>query len=370
MTPTVTPTSSSPRPESATASSSASPSSGAVPDLVRTCFTGVPDEWRHVAQTKHSPDAVRIGLAAIGSDGTVFGSYNAGPEGGLASFDLGGTLRKLTLYDANVSGLNTLGLDRRWLVWSQGDSNTNMADWSVRTLDRTTGSLATIATSRLSDGTLAFGQQPLPVIRDGLAAWAQPITRPGTINESEVRAVDLETGRTSVLATGRVSNPVFAGSLLVWARRTDDGGRYAFEAVDATTRQPVPLPSALQQPGSIAYLAGSAGHFAWSSEGLLQVTVWSVATNELRRYAAPDIKHYLQFLQLAGHYLLWYGGITSSVLDLESGSGFDVAGSVAGSDNWIAFEEPVRAPAKGESVSSIVSRIALSTAPSIPRCGP
>lgn len=82
----------------------------------------------------------------------------------------------------------------------------------------------------------------------------------------------------------------------------------------------------------------------------------------------PDIRHYLQFLQLAGRYLVWDSGMPSSVLDLETGGAFDVQGSLAGSEEMIVKEEPVGPAPKGEFVASRVSSISLSAATAIPSC--
>jgi len=342
-----------------------------IKDMGRVCIaTKMPDEWRSGLGPAQTPNGVRIGLAAVAPDGTEFGQYSTVQENGIAGVGRDGSLTKIARYDANVSGLNTLGIDPPFVVWSQGDSTTNIADWSVRSWNQNTGAATTIATSHLPDGTLLFGQQPIPVVRQSLAAWAQPLPRRGSVNESEVRVIDLGSGRITVLATGRVSNPVFAGSLLIWARRDESGDRYSFEAADPLSLQSAQLPAALKNPGSIVYLAGSSRYLAWSAEGLLTASVWTVGTSEIRSYSAPDIKHYFQFLHLAGHYLLWYGGITSSLLDLDSASGFDQSGSLAGSDDWIAFEEPTGAAAKGQFISSRLYRLSVNAAPTLRGCTP
>jgi len=48
-----------------------------------------------------------------------------------------------------------------------------------------------------------------------------------------------------------------------------------------------------------------------------------------------DSRHPFQFLHLAGDFLFWYGGTTSSVLDLRSGAAIDIDGTVTGSADWI-----------------------------------
>ena len=126
-----------------------------------------------------------------------------------------------------------------------------------------------------------------------------------------------------------MSPPVFSGRLLIWGERNASGA-YSFAAVEAPTLAPAPLPEALRGPGSIVFLAGAKDWFAWSAEGLMELNVWRVDSTDRRQYRAPDIKHYFQFMQLTGGYLLWYSGVSSAILDLESGALVDVSGSLAG----------------------------------------
>jgi hypothetical protein len=158
-----------------------------------------------------------------------------------------------------------------------------------------------------------------------------------------------------VLASGRVSAPVYAGNLLVWGER-DDAGLYSFKAVEAATLEPAHLPSALRDPASIIYLTGSRDWFAWTVQGLQEVNVWRVGSAERRTYRAPDIKHYFQFMQFTGDYLLWYSGVTSAILDLDTGALVDVGGSLAAGDDLIVMEQPVvPTHVKGTFVASRVS---------------
>ena len=329
-----------------------------------------PAEWSAKLATRplQTSDGVAFGLGLPGDGGVVIGQYNSAAESGIGQLSVDG-LTKIVQYGPDVSGLAAMAMARSWVAWTQGESATNMSNWTLRVWNRDTRTSTTVASSRQPDGSFVAGQQPIPVVRDGLLAWAQPTGRTAGVNESEVRVLDLASGRVSTVASGRVSNPVFAGSWLVWGRRAQDGA-YSFEAVDSMTLQKVELPAALRNPGSIAHLTGSARYLAWSAEGLLKVTVWEIGGSRGKQYDSPDIKHYLQFLQLAGHYLLWYGGITSSILDLETGAAFDVVGSVGGSEGSIAVEQPSATVSKGAFASSRVSVVSMTDAPGVPKCSP
>jgi hypothetical protein len=290
-------------------------------------------------------------------------------ESGIGALDLStGRLSKISPYARGVSGMGWMSVDLPWIVWEQGNSQTDPSDWSVLAWDRDTGERVTVATSRAPDGTNVFGQPPFPLVRGGVVTWAQPLPRRADYNEAEIRVFDLAKRTSTTLASGRVSSPVFAGPYMLWGTRTTDG-KYAFSAVDADTLRAADLPARLRDPGPILYLAGSAKYLAWTSEDALAATVWTVGSGQYREYRAPDIRHLLQFPQLAGHYLMSYGGISSTVIDLDTGAGFDVAGSVAGSDDLIVKEESSRPGAgKGEIVASRLSSASLGTLPGIATC--
>ena len=177
------------------------------------------------------------------------------------------------------------------------------------------------------------------MLRDGIAAWTQPVKA-----GAELKAVELATGRSRVLDTGRISSPVYAGPYLIWAKM-DGTGTYAMLAVDAKTLEPVELPESLRRPDSVGYLGGSADHLAWSSHDASTVDVWRFGTGGRTRYTT-DNRHPFQFLQFAGGFLLWYGGISSSVLDLRTGTAFDVPGTVTGSADWIVGATPAAPPGR------------------------
>ena len=359
------PAASAPGPTAVTATSNALRS-------VEACIGPAPALWTagFQAQSVLLPGGMRFGLGAPTLGGQIaFGQFNTGSESGIGSIDLGtGRFSRIVTWNSQASGMGWMAVELPWLVWEQGNSQANLSDWSVIAWNRDTGARSTIATSRLSDGSFVFGQPPLPTMRNGLVAWAQPLPKRGDANESDIHVRELATGHDVVVASGRVGAPVFAGQDLVWARR-DFQDAYSFQAVDATTLRPAELPAALRDPGPILYVAGSAHYLAWSGDSSQSVRVVNLDAPQLLEFRAPDLNHAFQFLQLAGHYLLYYGGASSTVLDLATGIGFDVAGSLAGSDERIAKEEPSGPVAqKGQLTSSRISVIALASAPGLSSC--
>ncbi len=152
----------------------------------------------------------------------------------------------------------------------------------------------------------------------------------------------------------------------MWARVEADG-TYSLRAVAAATLRPAALPERVRSPGPVRYLAGSARHLVWSTDQQ-QLHAWRVGAGEYGEYTT-DLHHPLQFLELAGDFVLWYAGSPSTVLDLRTGHAFDVPGSVAGSDALIVESEPVRLPAtKTDVVPARLSVATLSASTRIDGC--
>jgi len=354
---------------------SANPPASATPvRSLEMCIGTPPAAWTagFQGQSVVLPGGTRFGLGAPTLAGQVaFGQFDTGTEDGIGSLDLAtGRMTRVVTWSSQVSGMGWMAVELPWVVWEQGNSQANLSDWSVLAWNKDTGARSTIATSRLPDSTFLFGQPPYPSLRNGVVTWAQPLPRRGDVNESEIHARSLGTGRDAVLASGRVGAPVFAGRYLIWAHREADS-RYSFQAVDAESLAPIDLPDRLRDPGPIVYVAGSAQFLAWSGEGSQTVTVWTVDSRAFVEYRSPDLNHSFQFMQLAGHYLLFYGGVASSILDLTTGAAFDVAGSLAGSDEKIAKEEPsVPIGQKGQLVASRISAVSLNRVGTIATCAP
>jgi len=330
----------------------------------------MPGEWAKAlhARSVTLPGGVAFGPGAL-AGGAAFGQFNSATASGIGRLDpTSGKLTTIWSYSRGVSGMGGIQADRPWLVWEQLDSQTNLADWSIHAWNLTTRTGSVLATSRLGDGSYVRGQQPLPVVKNGVAAWAQPVPSPAGYVEAQIRVVNLSTHRQWTVDTGRVSSPVYAGPYLIWGK-INRSGHYLFRAVDARSLKPVVLPRPLQHPGSMGYLAGSPTYLAWSTQDLTALTVWPAGSARSREFTASGPRHRFQFLQLAGHFVLWYNGASSSVLDLRTGNGFDVQGTVTGSAAAITIAEPVTNPkTKSTFVASRVSTIAMTAAPGISRC--
>jgi hypothetical protein len=338
---------------------------------LKACFGTVPADWTRALRSRSvtSPAGIAFGPGAVAA-GAAFGQFSSATASGIGRLDLTtGKLTRISLYGPGAGGMGAIAVDAPWLVWEQLDSQTDLADWSIHVWNLVTRTGSVLARSPLAGGHHIAGQQPLPVVANATAAWAQPVPGSSGPGKAQIRVADLRTGRTRTLDTGRVSSPVYAGPYLVWAT-IDGSGRYQFRAVDAATLRPVQVPAILREPGTIGYLAGSPDYLAWSTQDLTSLTVWQVGSGRSVRLVPADARHHFQFLQLAGHFLLWYNGTSSSVMDLRTGAGFDLRGEVAGSPGAVVIARSVAAQAaKGGSAGSRVSTLKLTEATGIGGCG-
>lgn len=348
---------------------SAPPATARGSEQVRTCFGTTPRDWAAAldSRTVDLPNGTTFGLTALAGD-AVFGQFDSARRKGVGELNLRtGRLTTIASFPRAAGGLGAMAVDLPWVVWEQLDSSTDVSDWSVHAWNERTGTASTLATSTLGNGSHVLGQQPIPVIDHGVVAWAQPASGIPGHTEAQLRTVDLTTGRSRVLAAGTISSPVYAGRYLIWAQITGAGAGASFAAVDAHTQAAVQLPPQLRTPGSIGYLAGSPQYLAWSAGDGTSMKVWRIGSQRYRQFT-QDGRHQFQFLQMAGHYVLWYNGVASSVLDVTTGKGFDVNGSVTGSEAWIATSEPVSRSGRGDSATSGVSAVAAPSAPRIAAC--
>lgn len=342
----------------AQASSASAPARGAIKEL-QACFGALPAQSRAAfdAHSFTTTGGLDFGPLAV-TKGLVIGQLNTNPKS-LAEIDLAsGRMTRIASLDPKAAGTGWLSADLPWVVWQQGDSKYNIGDWSVHARNQTSGVETVLATSRLGNGSFVYGQVPQPVVRHGVAFWAQPLPRMSQQPQAELRMVDLATGHASVLHSGTISSPVFAGSYLVWAKSDSDGKNF-FQAVEADTQKPVALPEGLRSLGStIGYLGGSQDYLAWSQAGggSNDLMVWKVDTEQYY-HATLDVNHPVQFMQLAGHFMVWFAATRSSVLDLTTGYGFDIKGSLAASPEAIV-----------ESSGSRLSWIPTASAPAIGGC--
>jgi hypothetical protein len=297
-------------------SRSPSPSQrAAAPTLL--CFTAPPPDWAtamaHVAATL---DGVNFDPGAIDEqDGVVYGGARTGSRPMIVSVALS-TGRMTAVAPMSASGFGWMTYADGWLVWTQPGS-LDLQLWNARTHE-----ILQVATGPQMEGTSYLTGALLdPVIGHGYMAWSQPVSS----QSAELRVYELATGHVTILDSGDVGSPVFAGADLVWTKRDAGAANPHFVFADANTLQPVAVPTELRDPREIGFVAGSSDRLVWTGTPGSPDGTWFVddlAARTIRTYTASG--HYAQFPQVAGPYLVWFGADKNSIVDLRSGAGFDL----------------------------------------------
>ncbi len=284
-----------------------------------------------------------------------------------------GQLSHISPLPSGAAGVDAIAADLPWVVWQEGDSQYQESDWSIHAWNQLTGRTETLATSQSGAGGFVTGQPPAPVVWSGLASWAQPVIG----GSYDLVLANLSGGPMRTLAVGKLSSPVIAGPYLVWAEQSATGETY-FHAIYTSTLKPAPLPPALRGPQSVLYLAGSTRYLAWSNSTINTLMVWRVGSTHFDEFA-PTVPKYgspnFQFLQIAGPYVLWYGGYAPLAIDVRTGHGFLVPQGLAalvGNDSWLVGGGPVSAPSSSKSMPGPFKlrlvRVATTSVPAIPAC--
>jgi hypothetical protein len=303
---------------SAHRSPSPSQTTAAAPTLL--CFTAPPTDWaKAMANVAATLDGVNFGAGAIDErGGVVYGGAWTGSSQIIASVALS-TGRMTEVAPMSASGFGWMTYADGWLVWAT-PGVLDLQLWNSRTHE-----IQQVATGPQLEGTSYLtGALIDPVIGHGYMAWSQPVSS----RSAELRVYDLATGHVTILDSGDVGSPLFAGANLVWTKRDVGAAHPRFVFADATTLQPVAAPAELRDPREIGFVAASPQRLVWtgtpgtSSPGNGTWFVDDLAAGIIRTYTASG--HYFQFPQLAGPYLVWFGADKSSIVDLRSGAGMDL----------------------------------------------
>jgi hypothetical protein len=264
-------------------------------------------------------DGVNFAAGAIDEqDGVVYGGAWTGSRSIIASVALA-TGKMTAIAPMSASGFGWMTYADGWLVWME-PGVLDLQLWNASTHE-----LRQVAAGPQLEGmSYLTGAFVGPVIGHRYMAWSQPVSS----LSAELRVYELATGHVTILDSGDVGSPVFAGAYLVWTKRDGGAAHPRFVFADATTLQPVAAPAELRDPREIRFVAGSPDRLVWTgtpASSRPNNGTWFVddlAAGIIRTYTATG--HYFQFPQLAGPYLVWFGADKNSIVDLRSGAGFDL----------------------------------------------
>ena len=142
---------------------------------------------------------------------SAIGQFYAPAANSIGQVDMTtGKVTTIARQPSGIGGMGAMASDPPWVVWEELDSQSNLNDWTIHAWSQARGTATAIATSRLRNGEFLAGQQPLPVLRGGVAAWAQPLPARGGYTQAAIRVDNLSAGTVATLDTGRVSSPVYA----------------------------------------------------------------------------------------------------------------------------------------------------------------
>ncbi|MHB8503264.1 MAG: hypothetical protein ACYDHE_20265 [Candidatus Acidiferrales bacterium] len=277
-------------------------------------------------------DGVNFGAGAIDEqNGVVYGGAWLGSRTTIASVALS-TGMMTTVAPMSASGFGWMTYADGWLVWIE-PGVLDIQLWNASTHE-----VRQVATGPQLEGTSYLtGSLMDPVIGHGYMAWSQPVSS----RSAELRVYELATGHVTILDSGDVGSPVFAGPDLVWTKRDAGAADARFLFADASTLQTVAASAELRDPRDIGFVAGSPDRLVWTGTVGSSNGTWFVddlAAGNIRTYTASG--HYFQFPQLAGPYLVWFGADKNSIVDLRSGAGFDLSlpGGVEASGDTIVVD--------------------------------
>ncbi len=302
------------------------------------CFTAPPPDWAMaMANVAVTLDGTNFAAGAIDEqDGVVYGGAWTGSRSIIASVTLA-TGKMTAVAPMSASGFGWMTYADGWLVWVE-PGVVDLQLWNASTHE-----IRQVAAGPQLEGTSDLtGSHNDAVIGHGYMAWSQVVSS----TSAELRVYELATGRVTILDSGDVGSPVFAGADLVWTKRDAGAAHPRFVFADATTLQRVAAPAELSVPREIGFVAGSPERLVWTgTPGYSSPDngTWfadDLAAGTIRTYTASG--HYFQFPQLAGPYLVWFGADKNSIVDLRSGAGVDlpVPGGVEAVGDTIVVDKP------------------------------
>jgi len=344
---------------------------------VASCLTNTtPANWRALLSAPALPPQSGFDLGPLAVSGHfAFGQVFSSSSSQLAMGEgnlLTGQISDIAPLPPNAAGLGAVAADLPWVVWQEGDSQGNPGDWSVHSWNQQTGVTKVLASS---PGVSGFGSPPTPAVWNGWASWSQPTTT----GSYQLLLVNLTTGKTRTLASGKVGAPVIAGPYLIWAEE-NSAKQTVFSAIYTRNLKPAKLPPALQGAQSVGSLAGSSQYLVWGTHNLAKLMLWRVGATYREEFAptapkgsTPTSSPEFQFPQLAGRYLLWYTGVATLTMDLQTGKGFVEKGDTGvatGSSEWlVAIAGPPSSGAKSTAfVQTRMLPLHTAAAPAIDSC--
>lgn len=345
---------------SSPSATTASPSSsGPIP----ICIGAMPTSW--ATAFAHGTVAIRgvtgFGIQAVDPvSNYAYGTYRVSGTFRVAAIDLTtGAVTVVAELPSTISGIASMSVADPWLVWVEADSESNLGLWKIVAWNRLTQVTTVLATSQLPDGTNFANFVTAPVVGSHYAAWLQPVSQ----SMVELRVYQFDTTTAKVLDRGMLGSPVLMGRYLAWPKLSSLGGQAVLSLADSSTLTSLSTPPALASPRTMMFATGSLNYLVWTPDG----HSWSAQRLDdgvIRTFLTPsDGRHFAQYPMVAGSDLVWWSGSDTTVVDLQTGNGFDFGGGSAAAAGDLVVVTGLR---NGQET---LSRATTSTAGSISSCG-
>ncbi len=239
----------------------------------------------------------RFWALAVAGD-RVYG--NGGTDDGIYVADVADRSVHRVSSESGASAVGWMAANDVALTQLTYDSPSDPTKWSLYAAEPEGGNVRKIAGSP-KDQQDGQGRATQPALAGHHLAWTQ--SRPGTA-ASDLRVLDLRTGKAVTVATGDILPPVAMGATFVWPERASSQA-WTFKAVDSTSLRKVALPSGLPTTGDgIGQVAGTPDKLIWGSSDFLTLNVWDKPSGRVARYETdPTSEHVFQFMKPTGSLL-------------------------------------------------------------------
>lgn len=281
------------------------------------CTVPLPQAWLTALQAGVGAvrPATSIGFAVAPNGAQYFASIHSPSWSGVAAVNLAtGVETKISQYPDPPQDQAIYGaFDGRWLVWAEGYSLSNEADWAMLAWDSTSGSILTLYAP--SDG----GASPtdpiatIPSVQNGVATWTEE-----SDNLSYVHLYDLNTRTDRVIYRGTAALGSLWGSDVLLTIGT---GHHSdrFVAYSTSSHKEVSLPPALARVRGITYLAATSSEVVWAGKRSQGTWIWR--RGFARAQQVSNSSGYAEFFGEAASDFIWTEGNSGSVVaDPSTGS--------------------------------------------------
>lgn len=333
------------------------------------CDVPFPQSWQTALQTGVGAvqPGTRIGFAVAPNGSEYFASIHTASWSGVVAVDVStGNQTEISQYPDPPNDQVAYGaFDGRWLVWAEGYSLSNMADWAMLAWDSRTGSVLTLYRSSDEGASPSDPIQTIPSVQNGLATWTEVSDR-----VSYVHLYNLRTQSDVVIYRGRAALGAFWGSDLLLTieapPRTD-----RFVAYSTRSHKQVALPTALAKVRGITYLAATRNQVVWAGSQSKGVWIWRSGYQRAKQIASAT--GYAEFFGEADSDFIWtLGGSNGSVVadpSTRSIAKFPFQyPEVAATGNAILVGYSLPGQGKTENPLVINSVLNVANLPRLPRC--